>query len=140
MDLREIAGQFTIVATAQQGVDLKDIEKAIDEELAIFLKKGPSRPEMERIKTQYRAGFIRGIERIGGFGGKSDILARNQVYGGNPEQYKITLDRVAAATAKDLKEAANRWLSDGVYILEIHPFPNYSAAQKMLTVKVTGCW
>jgi zinc protease len=110
VDLREIAGQFTIVATAQQGVDLKDIEKAIDEELAIFLRKGPSRSEMDRIKTQYRAGFIRGIERIGGFGGKSDILARNQVYGDRPDQYKITLDRVAAATAKDLKESANRWL------------------------------
>ena len=128
VDLREIAGQFTIVATAQQGVDLKDIEKAIDEELAIFLQKGPSRSEMDRIKTQYRAGFIRGIERIGGFGGKSDILARNQVYGDRPDQYKITLDRVAAATAKDLKESANRWLSDGVYVLEIHPFPDYSAS------------
>jgi len=130
VDLREIAGQFQIVATAQQGVDLKDVEKAIDEELAIFLQRGPSRKEMDRIKTQYRAGFIRGIERIGGFGGKSDILARNEVYGGRPDHYKTTLDRVATATAKDLKVAANRWLSDGVYILEIHPFPAYSASSE----------
>ena len=130
VDLREIAGQFQIVATAQQGVDLEDVEKAIDEELAIFLQRGPSRSEMDRIKTQYRAGFIRGIERIGGFGGKSDILARNEVYGGRPDHYKTTLDRVATATAKDLKVAANRWLSDGVYILEIHPFPAYSASSE----------
>ena len=130
VDLREIAGQFTIVATAQQGVDLQDVEKAIDEELEILLKKGPSRSEMNRIKTQYRAGFIRGIERIGGFGGKSDILARNEVYGGQPDHYKTTLDRVANATAKDLKGAANRWLADGVYILEIHPFPAYSTSSE----------
>ncbi|HIN26783.1 MAG TPA: insulinase family protein, partial [Candidatus Marinimicrobia bacterium] len=130
VDLREIAGQFTIVATAQQGVDLEDVEKAIDEELETFLKKGPSRSEMDRIKTQYRAGFIRGIERIGGFGGKSDILARNEVYGGRPDHYKTTLDRVMNARAKDLKGAANRWLSDGVYILEILPFPAYSVSSE----------
>jgi len=29
-----------------------------------------------------------------------------------------------------LKAAANRWLSDGVYILEVYPFPDYQAAAK----------
>ncbi|MFQ6673150.1 MAG: M16 family metallopeptidase [Fidelibacterota bacterium] len=126
VDLREIAGQFTIVATAQQGVDLKEVEAAIDEELSNLLKKGPVRKELERVKTHYRAGFIRGVERIGGFGGKSDILARNEVYGGSPDFYKTTLARIQEATPRDLKSAANRWLSDGVYILEIHPFPQFS--------------
>ena len=32
------------------------------------------------------------------------------------------------ATAEDLKSAANRWLSDGVFVLEVHPFPDYKAA------------
>ena len=27
-----------------------------------------------------------------------------------------------------MKTAANRWLTDGVYILEVHPFPDYKAA------------
>ena len=34
VDLREIGGQFAIVATAQQGVDLTEVEKALDEEIA----------------------------------------------------------------------------------------------------------
>lgn len=125
VDLREIGGQFVIVATAQQGVDLTEVEKALDEELATFLKRGPTKHEMERIKTQYRARFIRGIERIGGFGGKSDILVRNEVYGGTPDHYKVTLERIQSAGRNDLKEAARKWLSDGVYILEIHPFPEH---------------
>ncbi len=126
VDLREIAGQFHLVATAQEGVDLETVEAAIDEEISAFRKRGPSRRELQRVKSQYRAGFIRGIERIGGFGGKSDILARNEVYGGKSNYYKVTLERIAAATGKDLKEAARRWLSDGVFILEIHPFPDYA--------------
>ena len=45
--------------------------------------------EMERVKTQYRARFLRGIERIGGFGGKSDILIQGQVFTGQPDFYKV---------------------------------------------------
>ena len=75
------------------------------------------------------ARFIRGIERIGGFGGKSDILAMNQVYGGSPDMYKTTLQQIQNATVKDLHAAAKNWLSDGVYVLEIYPFPNYSSAK-----------
>jgi zinc protease len=126
----EIGSQFQIVATAKPGEDLKRIEKSLDEELALFLAKGPTEKELERVKTQYEAGFIRGIERIGGFGGKSDILAQNEVYGGTPDYYKKTLQWVRGATAKQLQDAAREWLSDGVYILEVHPFPTLKADAK----------
>lgn len=125
VDLREIGGLFTIQADAKPGVSLEKVEQAIDEELAKFLAEGPTEAELKRIKTQYMANFIRGSERIGGFGGKSDILARNEVFAGNPEYYKITLDRIQKASAANLLNAAKTWLSDGVYILEIHPFPPY---------------
>ena len=127
-DLREIGGQFGIRATARAGESLTKIEKELDEELARFLKDGPTPEELTRVKAQYEANFIRGIERIGGFGGKSDRLAQSQVFRGSPDAYKITLKRVREATAEDLKAAANRWLSDGVYILEVHPFPEYKTA------------
>src|SRR2546430_9594048 len=128
VDLREIAGQFRIQATAKPGGDLAQVEKELEEELARFLKDGPTAEELARVKAQYQANFIRGIERIGGFGGKSDQLARNQVFHGEPAHYKVSLKRVQEATAEDLKAAANRWLTDGVYILEVHPFPEYKAA------------
>ncbi len=124
-DPREIGGQFSIEVTARPGENLAKVEKAIDEELARFLAEGPTEAEMQRIKTQAVAGFVRGIERIGGFGGKSDILAQNQVYFGDPGRYKVTLKRVREATAQDLLAAAKQWLSDGVYILEVNPFPQY---------------
>jgi len=128
VDLMEIAGMFQIVATAKQGVELSRIEKAIDEELQKFLDKGPTQAELTRIKNQYRARFIRGVERIGGFGGKSDILATNMVYGGSPDCYKATLARVANATAADLKNTAVKWLSDGDYVLSIVPYPEMKTA------------
>ncbi len=126
IEKREIAGLFHVQATAKPGEDLKKVEKAVDEELAKFLAEGPTETELQRVKTQYFSNFVRGIERIGGFGGKSDILASNQVFGGSPDFYKTTLKRMREATAQDLLDAAKKWLSDGVYILEVHPFPQYS--------------
>ena len=127
-DLREIGGQFYVRGTARPGQSISQVEKEMDEELARFLKDGPTPEEMERIKIQYEAELIRGIERIGGFGGKSDRLAQSQVYRGSPDAYKISLKRVQSATAEDLKMAARKWLSDGVYILEVDPFPDYKTA------------
>ena len=123
----EIGGQFRVQATARPGQDLRQVEKELDEELARFLKDGPTEEELARVKAQYEANFIRGIERIGGFGGKSDRLAQGQVFVGNPEAYKIQLKRVHDVTAEDLRAAANKWLSDGVYILEVTPFPDFKA-------------
>jgi zinc protease len=127
-DLREIGGQFRVQATAKPGQDLVQVEKELNEELARFLKDGPTPEELQRVKTEYAASFIRGIERIGGFGGKSDRLAQSQVFRGDPEAYKVSLKRVQDATAEELKSAANRWLADGVYVLEVHPFPEYKTA------------
>ncbi len=126
VDAREIASQLLIIATAKPGGDLSKVEKAIDEEVQNFLKTGPAEKELQRVKMQYEAGFVRGVERIGGFGGKSDVLAHNYVFTGNPDYYKIQLQEVKEATAKQVKDAANKWLTNGQYILEIHPFPEYS--------------
>src|SRR5207302_11270275 len=61
VDLREIAGQFGIQATAKAGQGLAHMYKSLDEELARFLKEGPTAEELQRVKTEYAANFIRGI-------------------------------------------------------------------------------
>src|SRR5258707_129696 len=127
-NLQEIGGQFFVRATARPGQSIAQVEKEVDEELARFIKSGPTAEEMQRVKAQYQANFIRGVERIGGFGGKSDRLAQSQVFRGSADAYKISLKRVQEATAEDLRSAAQRWLSDGVYILEVDPFPEYKTA------------
>ena len=121
----EISGQFQIVATARPGGDLAKVEKAVDEEVARLLAGGPTPEELRRVKAARVAGFVRGIERIGGFGGKSDILAMNQTYRGDPGFYKTTLKYASEATARDVQRAAKQWLTEDVYILEVHPYPKY---------------
>jgi zinc protease len=122
LDEREIGSQFVIVATARQAEDLRKVERALDEEMTRFLEEGPHDRELERVKMQSYAGFVRGVERIGGFGGKSDILASSQTYLGNPNGFRQRLQNLEEATTAALLNTAREWLSDGVYALEVVPF------------------
>ncbi len=128
VDMREIGGLFVIEATARPGVELARVEKAVDEEVRRLLAGGPTPAELSRVKTQYRAGFIRGVERIGGFGGKSDVLAQGEVFAGRPDFYQARLNRVRQATTTKLTGTARQWLTDGVYTLEVHPYPEFQTA------------
>ena len=125
----EISGLFGVIATAMPGQDLAAVDAAIEEEVARFLAEGPTADEMERIVTTRKADFIRGIERVGGFGGKSDILAQNEVYLGDPGFYRTTLARWEAADAAALTAVANKWMAKGHYALEVHPFEEYSTTE-----------
>ncbi|MGH9651971.1 MAG: M16 family metallopeptidase [Bryobacteraceae bacterium] len=121
VDEREIGSQFAVIATARQGVEPRRVEAALDEEMDRFLQGGPDAHELQRIKTVSYAGFVRGIERIGGFGGKSDILATSQTYADTPHAYKRRLADFESATKEEVRHAARVWLSDGVYALEVLP-------------------
>ena len=123
----EIGSTFFIQASVKPGGDAAAVERAIKEELARLIEQGPTPDEIERARTAQLAGFIRGVERIGGFGGKSDVLAENQVYGGDAGYYRTRMAWVKGATAAQVQEVARRWLSDGVYVLTVKPFPEASA-------------
>ncbi len=124
----EIGGLFFSSITAQPGGDLKEVERAVNEEIDRLLKDGITEEELERVKTQRRSAFVRGLESVGGFGGKSDLLAQNAVYEGDPGAYRKSMHRLEAATTEDVVAAARRWLSAGAYHLEVHPFPDVAAA------------
>jgi zinc protease len=119
----EIASQFFLTLTAKPGVDLKKVELTADQELESFLKNGPTDAELQLAKTQILGEYARIMERIGGFGGKSDILARCETFTGNPACYKDYLKNIETATPASVKKVAGEWLSDGDYVLEVQPYP-----------------
>jgi zinc protease len=128
LDAREIASLFRIESSARPDGDLRAVEAVILEELERFLDHGPEERELERVKTGVLAEFVRGVERIGGFGGKSDILAVHEVFGGNPAHYRVMMQRIREATPAQVLRVARDWLTDGRFILEVHPLPAHTVA------------
>lgn len=122
----EISGNFYIQADVKPGKTVEEVEAAINEIMEEFLAKGPSEEEVNRVKASFFANRLKGLERIGGFGGKSDLLAENEVFGGSADYYKKNLRWYHETNAKNIHEAAKKFLSDGRFTLVCNPFPEYT--------------
>ena len=122
IDAMEIGGQVHLQISVAPGADAAAVESAMREEVARLAAEGPTEAELATEKTQVRASFLRGIERTGGFGGTSDVLAESQVFGGSPDAWKRRLADVAGATGEDVRDAVRRWLSKGDFLLTVTPY------------------
>ena len=117
----QLGGNFFVSAMVKQGVDPARVEAIIDEELNKLIAEGPTAEELARAKTSYESNFIRGIERIGGFGGKADVLASCAIYENNPGCFRDSLKAVAAATPAQVREAASTWLTKPSHVFTVKP-------------------
>ncbi|HWT15746.1 MAG TPA: insulinase family protein, partial [Patescibacteria group bacterium] len=125
----EIAGLFMIQADLKPGVDAAKVEAIIEEELARLVAEGPTAEELKRARVAIEAGVIRGAERIGGFGGKADLLAECVTYAKDPACYKTSLANMAAATPASIRAVALEWLTPNHYTLTVTPFAQAKAAE-----------
>ncbi|WNH54272.1 M16 family metallopeptidase [Stenotrophomonas oahuensis] len=126
----QLGSNFMIMATVKQGVDPAKVEAIIDEEVRKLIKDGPTAAELSRGKTAFRAGFIRGIERIGGFGGKADALAECTVYEGDPGCFRRSLKVINDATAADVRGIGAKWLGPGDHTLVVEPGARVALAEE----------
>ena len=117
----QLGGNFMVNAMVKQGVDPAKVEAAIDEELKKLIAEGPTAEELARAKTSYEAAFVRGVERIGGFGGKADVLASCAIYERNPGCFRDSLQAVAGATPAQVRDAAAQWLSKPSHVFMVKP-------------------
>lgn len=118
---QEISGNFLIIADVKADVDETRVERILAEEIGRFLEHGPSAEELASARTVLKAGFLRGIERVGGFGGKSDVLASCTVFTGNPGCFRRELALIDGASPEQVRAAARRWLSRGDHTLVVQP-------------------
>jgi zinc protease len=108
-------------AQVRPGVDPALVSRRLDEIIADFLKNGPTADEVQRASTSEVASTIKGLEQVGGFGGKAVTLAEGAVYSGDPAKYKKDLAEVAAATPASVGAAARRWMGRPVFRLTVMP-------------------
>ena len=120
-----LASIFTIDAMVRPGSDPAEVRRVIDEVVEKFLDKGPTKAEITRVRTSINAGLIRGLEQIGGFGGKAVTLARSELYGGSPDFWRTRLGWLNSASRRDIVRAANKWLARSNYQLDVLPYAKY---------------
>ncbi|OJF68560.1 peptidase M16 [Alteromonas sp. V450] len=123
----QMASIFGVTVDVKDGVDVAQVEKEMDKVIANFLRKGPSKDEVKLVSTKSRASIIRGLEEVGGFGGKADTLASGEYIAGDPNYFKTELAELESATPKAVKAAANEWLKEGWHQITVVPFIEHAA-------------
>lgn len=132
----ELGSTFNLVVTVKAGIDPLEVEREMDAVLAQLLKSGPKAADIARSQTAALAGFSRSIERLGGMGGRSDVLNEHMTYGGSPDAYLDRLQAMATTTPAQAQAAAQRWLGAHHYTMTVRPFAKLAAAKPALDRKV----
>jgi zinc protease len=118
----EIGSVFVVQATARPGSSLAEIEKTVTAEIARLAKEGPTAAELERSKTKQEAEFISGLERIGGFGGKADVLNQYNTFLGDPNKIEADMTRYRSLTTASVQQAVGKWLdTPNRVLIRFHP-------------------
>lgn len=128
-------GTFSIRVIVRPGVDPAVATRRLDEIVADFLKNGPTADEVSRAVTTTTARTIRGLESVGGFGGKAVTLAEGALYSNDPGFYKKQLQALAAETPASVKAAADKWLGRPAYTLTVLQGPRDAYAEAQVPPK-----
>lgn len=110
-DGMELGGAFWIIATAKPDVSLGRLADAVREELDRLVAEGVAAEERERAVNGVETGFVRSLERVGGFGGKADRLNEYHFSVGTPGWVRHDLARYQRVTEAAVADVARSWLA-----------------------------
>ena len=124
----EIAGQFTVQATAAPGYELDRVEAAIETEMERLRREPPTEEEMARVKNRIEASHLRQLARVGSFGGRADQLNHFNVLGRDPSLINSSLDRYLAVQREDILRVSESVLNHAQVRMRVLPEPSFQPA------------
>jgi zinc protease len=110
---QELAGSFTISVTANPGVNLTEVEKAIFEGFERFEQEGFTEEDLMKLKAESETRFYNSFASVQG---KASELATYNSFTGNPEFYRTDLKNTLAVTMNDIKSVYNRYIKGKNFI------------------------
>lgn len=137
---RQLSGQLWVYATANPGEDLDRIKQEIQKIINGLTGRGNLLPrwlgrlvspavsneELAIVTSEYESELVFLLERMGGFGGVSDMLASSAVYADDPGSWREYVQKAIGTSSADLQRIARIWLKPQVYILDVYPYSEYT--------------
>jgi len=125
----QLGGYFQISATANAAHTVEEMQPSIQASIDDIKANGVKPEEVERAKRNILAGLLRTVERVGGFGGKADLLNSYETFLGDPGYLPHDLARYRAVTPEAVKAFANKYLpNDKRLELDIEPAAKKTAS------------
>ena len=113
-----LGSEFYVMADARTGVDLQQLEDAIDEQLQQFLAEGPTERELLRAKNGWEATFVSGLESVDD---RANTLNDYWLHTGDPGYLATDIARYQDATLTGVRAAAEATLVPERLVLWVVP-------------------
>jgi zinc protease len=102
-------GTFTVYGSPVPGGDMKKVESAIADEIALILKDGVTDDELRTAKQRLRIETVKARDSLSG---PAVLIASALATGQTLPDVQAWPDRIAAVTAADIQRAAKRIFND----------------------------
>jgi len=130
-------GILNIGATVKPGVDPAVVETRLNEIIDQFIAEGPTGDEVRRAATSNLASTIRGLEQVGGFGGKAVTLAQGEVLAGDPGFFERQLEILATLTPAEVQAAMKKWMTRPSLTMILEPGEREGTYEEAASVAAT---
>ena len=129
-DAKEIAGLFTVEATAAEGKTLAEVSGVLDAEIERVRSEPPSATELARVLAKYEKSTLLALTSPLS---RAITLATGFVQRGDPADYRRDYARHVAVTAADVRRVARKYLSPAKVILNVEPIEAGKAKGEAVT-------
>ncbi len=117
-DTKEIAGLFTLRATAAEGKSTADIESEFRKEIVRLRAEPPSSAELARVLARIETGLYTRLTRAMG---RAIAISTGFAQKDDPEYYRKEFARYFKVTPADIQRVAARYLTDTKVSVLVRP-------------------
>ena len=111
--------RYTISAKLSEKGKVAEVDKLIDDEIALLAKDGPTDAEMAKVRTRLSASVIFGLQS--NFA-RAERLAAYELYWGDANLLNSELDKYLAVTKEAVAKATAKYLTKARRSrVEVHP-------------------
>ncbi len=126
---RLMSGEYSLTVDLRPGVEPEAAMAIVDEVIADYLIEGPDKQIVENAKLGVNM-FILGALETGAQIGR--LLVEGELFSNDPLFVNTELGWLNDASAEDLRQVADRWLTRGYYQLTVEPFPQLQSEQEQV--------
>ncbi len=109
---REVAGYAQVTIRAFEGINLNDLNAAIEESFARFEKDGVNEQELEKLKVMQEVNLY---NRLSGVQGKALLMARDNEFAGKPDASFDDLKKYQAVSKEDIMRVYEKYFKGKPY-------------------------
>ena len=113
---------FSITVVARPGVSTDTLLKEVDAVLEEVRKNGVTAEEIGRARTRFDTRTLAGLQAVGGFGGKADVLQSYNHFIGEPDYVAEDLARYQKVTPEAVKQFTRDQLRSNARVV-LHAVP-----------------